>query len=66
MSDGRNLPKAQLARRVVLAIVIGAAAGALLNAALGEKGADTPALAIVGGAAALGVTLLWARRRPAE
>ncbi|MCE2559701.1 MAG: hypothetical protein J4F98_14170 [Acidobacteria bacterium] len=47
----------------MLAVLIGMLAGGGLNAALGEKGADTPALALLGGGLALVVVLVQARRR---
>ena len=47
----------------LLAVLIGILAGAGLNATLGERGADTPALALLGGALALVVFLVQARRR---
>ncbi len=37
-------------------------AGGGLNAALGEKGADTPALALLGGVLALAVVVVQTRR----
>lgn len=47
----------------LVAVLIGILVGAGLNAALGEKGADTPALALLGGALALVAFLVQARRR---
>ena len=47
----------------LLAVLIGFLAGAAFNAALGEKGADTPALALLGAALALVVHLVQARGR---
>lgn len=47
----------------LLPVLAGVLAGAGLNATLGEKGADTPALALLGGALALVVMLLQARWR---
>lgn len=44
----------------MLATLIGLLAG---NAALGEQGADTPALALLGGALALGAVLVAQVRR---
>ena len=38
-------------------------AGGALNAAQGEQGADTPALALLGGGLALGVVLMAQARR---
>ena len=49
--------------KALLAVLIGILIGATFNATLGEKGADTPALALLGGAVALVVFLLQARRR---
>ena len=49
--------------KALLAVLIGILAGAAFNAMLGEKGADTPALALLGGALALVVFLVQARRR---
>ena len=39
-------------------MLIGLLAGAALNAALCEQGADTPALALLGGGLALGAVLV--------
>lgn len=47
----------------LLAVLIGILVGAGVNAMLGERGADTPTLALLGGALALVVLLLQARRR---
>ena len=47
----------------LLAVLIGILAGAGFNAMLGDQGADTPALALLGGALGLGAFLLQARRR---
>ena len=41
-------------------------AGGALNAALGDRGADTPALALLGGGLALGVVLVVQSRRRAR
>lgn len=49
--------------KALLAVLIGILAGAGFNAMLGERGADTPALALLGGALALVVFLVQARRR---
>ena len=49
--------------KALLAVLIGILAGATFNAMLGEKGADTPALALLGGAVALVVLLVRARLR---
>ena len=61
--EGRSRPKARVIGRALLAVLIGMLAGGGLNAALGEKGADTPALALFGGGLALVVVLVQARRR---
>lgn len=63
MSEGRSRSKAHVVGRALLAVLIGMLAGGGLNAALGEKGADTPALALLCGAVALVVVLVRARRR---
>ena len=55
--------KARPIGKALLAVLIGFLAGAGFNATLGERGADTPALALLGGALGLGVFLLQARRR---
>ena len=66
MSEGRPRSKAHLVGRAVLAVLIGMLAGGALNAMLGDKGADTPALALLGGSIALVVVLVQARRRARE
>ncbi len=63
MTEGRSRPRTRGVVRALLAVLIGMLAGAALNAALGERGADTPALALLGGALALGAVLVG--RRPA-
>lgn len=63
MTEGRPRSKAHLVGRALLALLIGIVAGAGLSAALGDKGADTPVLALFGGAAALVVVLVRARRK---
>jgi len=55
--------KTRAVGKALLAVLIGILAGAGFNAALGEKGADTPALALIGGAVALVVVVVQARRR---
>ena len=55
--------------KVLLAVVIGMLAGGGLNALLGEQGADTPALALLGGGLALGAVIVArvrGRERKAE
>ncbi len=65
MTEGRFRPGARGVVRALLAATIGMLAGGGLNAALGEQGADTPALALLGGGLALGgVIVAQARRRP--
>lgn len=54
--------RARLLARALLALLIGMLAGGGLNAALGEKGADTPTFALLGGGIAVVVVLLQARR----
>ena len=55
--------KARPIGKALLAVLIGFLAGAGFNATLGERGADTPALALLGGALALVVVLVRARLR---
>lgn len=55
--------KARSMGKALLAVLIGILIGAGFNAMLGEKGADTPALALLGGAVALVVLLVRARLR---
>ena len=55
--------KARSIGKALLAVLIGFLAGAGFNAMLGDQGADTPALALLGGALGLGFYLLQARRR---
>ena len=55
--------KARSIGKALLAVLIGFLVGAGFNAILGDQGADTPALALLGGALGLGVYLLQARRR---
>ena len=67
MTEGRFRPGARVVVRALLAVLIGMLAGGGLNAALGEQGADTPALALLGGGLALCVVILaQARRRGLE
>ncbi len=58
----RSRPKTRIVGRALLAVLIGMLAGGGLNAALGEKGADTPVLALFGGGLALVVALVQTRR----
>ena len=66
MTEGRSRPKARFVGRALLTVLIGMLAGGGLNAALGEKGADTPVLALLGGGLALVVVIVQARRRARE
>ena len=52
--------------RAQLVVLVGMLIGGGLNGLLGEKGADTPALALLGGAVALVVLVVQARRRARE
>ena len=63
MPEGRSRPGARVVVRALLAVLIGMLAGGALNAALGEQGADTPALALLGGGLALVVVLVAPARR---
>lgn len=63
MTEGRSRPVARGVVRTLLAASIGMLAGAALNAALGEQGADTPAPALLGGGLALSVVLVAQARR---
>ncbi len=51
-------PAARVAARYLLPAAVGMLVGGAVNAALGEQGADTPALALLGGALALGVAIV--------
>ena len=63
MTEGRSRPGTRGVFKALLATLIGMLAGTALNAALGEQGADTPALALLGGGLALGVVLVAQARR---
>ena len=52
--------------RALLVVLVGMLIGGGLNGLLGEKGADTPAPALLGGAVALVVLVVQARRRARE
>lgn len=56
MTEGRSHPRLRVVGRILLGALIGMLAGGALNAALGEQGADTPALASLGGTFGLGMT----------
>ncbi len=67
MTERRFRPGARVVVRALLAALIGMLAAGGLNAALGEQGADTPALALLGGGLALGIVIVaQARRRARE
>ena len=66
MTGGRFRPDGRVVVRALLAILIGTLAGSGLNAALGEQGADTPALALLGGGLGLGVAIAVQVRRRAH
>ena len=63
MTAERLRSSARVAARCLLPAAIGMLAGAGFNAALGEQGADTPALALLGGALGLGVAIVVRARR---
>ena len=66
MTEGRFRPRARVVVRALLAVLVGMLAGGALNAALGEQGADTPALALFGGGLSLGLVLVARARRRAR
>ena len=66
MIEGRFRPGSRVVVRALLAALIGLLAGGGLNAVLGEQGADTPALALLGGGVALGIVLVAHSRRRAR
>ncbi len=66
MTAERFRPGARVVLQILLAAAIGKLAGAGFNAALGEQGADTPALALLGGALGLGVAIAVRARRRAR
>ena len=66
MTEGRFRPGARVVVRALLAALIGMLTGGGLNAALGEQGADTPALALLGGGLALGIVIVARARRRAR
>ena len=66
MTGRRFRPDARVVVRALLAALIGMLAGGGFNAALGEQGADTPALALLGGGLALGVVIVAHARRRAR
>ena len=64
MIEGKHRRGTRVVLRAVLATLVGMLAGAALNAALGEQGADTPALALLGGGLALAAVLVARARTP--
>ncbi len=66
MTGRRFRPDARALARALLAVLIGMLAGGAFNAGLGDQGADTPALALLGGALALGIVVLTRARRRAR
>ena len=66
MTTERSRPRSRVVVRALLATLIGMLAGGALNAALGEQGADTPALALLGGAVGLVVVMLAQARQRAR
>ena len=66
MTAERSRPGARVVVRILLPAAIGMLAGAGFNAALGDQGADTPALALLGGAVGLGVAIVVRARRRAR
>ena len=65
-TEERFRPGAHVVVRSLFVALIGMLAGGGLNAALGEQGADTPALALLGGGLALGVVIVARARRRAR
>ncbi|MXY25087.1 MAG: hypothetical protein F4Y45_11265 [Acidobacteria bacterium] len=66
MTKRRSGPGARVVVRALVAVLIGMLAGGGFNAALGEQGADTPALALLGGGLALVAVIVWEIRRRAR
>ena len=66
MTEAGFRPGAGVVAKYLLPAVLGMLVGGAVNAALGEQGADTPALALLGGALALGVTIVVRARRRAR
>jgi len=62
ITEAASRPRVRQVAKAVLAVLIGILIGAGFNAMLGDQGADTPALALVGGGVALLIVLLQARR----
>lgn len=66
MAQDGSRARSRVVVRALFAALIGMLAGGALNATLGEQGADTPALALLGGAVGLGVVLVARARRRAR
>ena len=66
MTGRRLRPDARVVVTTLLAVLIGMLAGGAFNAALGDQGADTPALVLLGGAVALAIVLVARARRRAR
>ena len=66
MTEEGFRPGAAVVARYLLPAVLGMLIGGAVNAALGEQGADTPALALIGGGLALGVAMVVRARRRAR
>ena len=66
MAEGRFRSGACVAATYLLPAVLGMLVGGAVNAALGEQGADTPALALLGGGLGFGVALVVRARRRAR
>ena len=66
MTEGRSRPGTRVVARALIAALIGMVAGGGFNAALGEQGADTPALALLGGGLALAAVIVREKRRQAR
>ena len=66
MTAQRFRPGARVVVRILLPAAIGMLAGAGFNAALGEQGADTPTLALLGGGLGICVAIVVRARRRAR
>ena len=66
MTGRRFRPDARSVARALLAVLIGMLAGGAFNAGLGDQGADTPTLALLGGALALAIVVVTRARRRAR
>ena len=63
MTGRRFRPDARVLVRTLLAVLIGMLAGGAFNAALGERGADTPAMRAVSMAASAFGRITWTYAR---